>query len=460
MADERYSRILGIEPTDEIPTYYELLGLAKTETDPAAVEAAYKVQIRKAQEIRTSKDKGFLEFLKEELRTARRTLADPERRKAYDESLIADTVASFKAFVQPLMALGRISKSVLDTMVAKGVGDGLTAEHALAIVQEVAAASGATVETEEAPPAPAPAPAAAYEDEPDYEDFDPDAVEDVAFSDEAVHDEGPPAPTSAPREVVLRAPERPTRSEVEETPRRTMFRKNDYYSGGASDFYTPTEPEAPPAEETPSRSPWARRTGGASEAASSSPWARGGSRSSSPWEAGGGRRGSRRPPPPREAAPSAAQQQRERWQDQATSRQLEEALRMFNMGAKLAKVAGDVHEKLRFYFPPANGKSTRTYQINGVSYEKVFETEQKTLRDTLKKYEGALSRAGAADGPLAERLRSEASRNITLLKGYLDEMRRHKLRLLGGLSQAEEVRAWQEFVNSQRSSRLTQTIEE
>lgn len=455
MADERYSRILGIEPTDEVPTYYELLGLAKTETDPAAVEAAYKAQIRKAQEIRTSKDKGFLEFLKEELRTARRTLADPGKRKAYDESLIADTVASFKAFVQPLMALGRISKSVLDTMIAKGVGDGLTAEHALTIVQEVAAASGATVETEE--PAPAPAPAAYEDQESDYPEFDPDAVEEAAFSDEAVHDDAPPAPASAPQEVVLRAPERPA---VEDTPRPTTFRKNDYYSGGASDFYTPTEPEAAPAaEDTPSRSPWARRGGsGSAEAASSSPWARGGSRSSSPWEAGGGRRGSRRPPPPRE--PSSTQQQRERWQDQATSRQIEEALRMFNMGAKLAKVAGDVHEKLRFYFPPANGKTTRTYQINGVSYEKVFETEQKTLRDTLKKYEGALSRAGAADGPFAERLRSEASRNITLLKGYLDEMRRHKLRLLGGLSQAEEVRAWQEFVNSQRSSRLTQTIEE
>ncbi len=450
MADERYHKILGIEPADEIPTYYELLGIDRDQTDPDVIEKAYKTQIRKAQEIRTSKDKGFLEFLKEELRTARRTLVDAQKRQAYDESLLADTVASFKEFVQPLMALGRISKSVLDTMIAKGVSDGLSEEHALKVVEETAAANGAVVETEEAPPAPAPAPEV-EEEEP----FDPAGVEDPTFADEA----DAVAPQGARGEVVLRAPER---RPPPEAPARPTVRKNDFYGGGAADFYTPDaateEPEQP---ETPA-SPWARGGGAASDSrgGGASPWARGGSRASTPWGAGGGsRRGSRRPPPPREA-PASAQHQRERWQDQATSRQVEEAVRMYNLGAKLAKIAGDVHEKLRFYFPPANGKTTRTYQIAGVSYEKVFETEQKMLRDTLKKYEGAHSRAAAAAGPLADKVRAESSRNITLLKGYLDEMRRHKLRLLGGLSKAEELRAWQEFVGSHRSSRLTQTIEE
>ena len=154
MPDERYQKLLGIEPADDVPTYYELLCIERTETDEGVLEKAYKTQIRKLQEIRTSKDKGFLEYLKEELRQARRTLADGEKRKAYDESLLAVTIESFKGFVMPLMALGNISRSVCDTMVAKGVSDGLSESAALKVIEELAKAHNATLESDDPPPAP------------------------------------------------------------------------------------------------------------------------------------------------------------------------------------------------------------------------------------------------------------------------------------------------------------------
>ena len=128
--------------------------------------------------------------------------------------------------------------------------------------------------------------------------------------------------------------------------------------------------------------------------------------------------------------------------------------------AKLARIAGDLHEQLALYFPPTNGKSSIVYQINGVSFEKVFDSEQKTYRDALKKFDEALNKVGLSAVPAAEEVRQRANQNASLIKGYLEEIRQHKLKRLAPMSKPEELRMWQVFVSSKRSSRLTQTLDE
>lgn len=432
MADERYQKLLGIDPADETPTYYELFCIDRSETDEPTIEAAYKTQIRKLQAIRTSKDKGFIEFLKEELRKARRILTNVERRKEYDVSLQEDAVETFKEFVQPLMALGQITRSVFDTMVAKGVSDGLEEAVAAQIITEMAAESGATIELDED------LENSGYDEgEPDDEPF----VEET-YGREYV--EIPTDPPDSPRpqgEVVLTAATPPPRrpSEVGRVDPR-------------SDAGRVPEPEPEPAAPA---GPWLRGLDGPQRA-----WGR---RRGTSWSSNRQVKARRsRPQAGRSGQGRVSHKHRQQSPPQPSAgddRELEEAIRLFNLGAKLAKIASDVHEKLKFYFPPANGKTERTKQINGVSYEKVFDTEQKMYRDTLKKFETAQSRVGAS-GEQADQLRQKSTQNIALIKGYLDEIRQHKLRRLAGLSKNEELRAWQEFVSNRRSSRVSQMIGE
>ncbi len=434
MADERYRRLLGIEPAAEVPTHYELLQIARDVTDEAVIEESYKSQMRKLQQIRTSKDKGFLEYLKEELRTARLTLTNAERRRVYDESLVADAIGSFKAFVAPLMALGLVPKGVFDTMVAKGVADGLTEERARQVVLALAAEHNAQVQTEDEPaPAPRAAePAAVEEEESPYGDA---LGEEPSFSDEAPI-EPPTAPSggrppSRFQETVLRAPSGAAPAAapvVAREPERPRIRRGGFY-----DEAGPTTAAAAPA----------------------SPWARGPAKPTTPWDRGGGTARTASSGPG-----ETTQHQRERWRSEGERQQVAEARRLFNMGAKLAKIAGEVHDRLGAYFPPTNGKSTIVYQINGVGFEKVFDTEQKTFRDALKKFEAALQRLEGLTGPDVDEVRGRGAQNAGMIKGYLDEIKNHKLRQLAGLSKPDELRLWQQFVEGRRSARLTQTLDE
>ena len=417
MADERYHRLLGIEPAGEIPTHYELLVIARDVTDPQVIEAAYKEQMKKLQQIRSSKDKGFIEYLKEELRTARLTLTNADKRRAYDESLVEDASKGFRDWVKPMMALGSVPRGVYDTLVAKGVSDGLTLEQAAQVIREVAAESGATLQLDDGSGTGS-----------DVGDEGGDG-EEPSFTDDLDPGSEPPAP------VVTRAPSPPPR--MSEQPAK-LARGRGFYGEGES--------------------PWARggRTGGpaSSSPVGRSPAASGSNRGAPLSTSASGRR------PSELGRVESAGTQRERWRSQNDQSAVSEAARQFNLGAKLAKVAGEVHHQLQFYFPPANGRSTITYQRGGVSYEKVFETEQKTYRDSLQKFQSALERLGDLSGPEADDLRAQANQRITMIKGILDEIRQHKLRQLAGLSKAEELRMWQVFVGSQRSTRLGQTVGE
>ncbi|MCW8139286.1 MAG: hypothetical protein KIT58_10335, partial [Planctomycetota bacterium] len=159
-------------------------------------------------------------------------------------------------------------------------------------------------------------------------------------------------------------------------------------------------------------------------------------------------------PPP----PDTAGDQRNRFAGQVDLKAAADARRVFNAGTKLARIANDLHEQLALYFPPTNGKPGIVYQINGVSFEKVFDSEQKTYRDALKKFEEAQQKAEAL-GPAGEEVRVRAAQRVGLVKGYLEEIRQHKLKRLAPMSKPDELRMWQSFVSSRRSSRLTQAFD-
>lgn len=483
-ADERYRKLLGIEPSGETPTHYELLVIDRSITDLTVIEESYKSQMKKLQQVKTSKDKGFLEFLKEELRTARLTLTNPERRKAYDESLVVDALANFKGFVQPLMAMGTVPHAVFETLVAKGVGDGLSRAQAVQVIEEQARAHKATIQQQAAAPArsappqlgdPDDDPSATHADtglpdddpyvdddeEPAYADeytgqhqedeADTFEGDDPTFSDEAEAIPSAPAPRGAVQpppavrqESALRGPGGPSRPPTPSpAPAPAADGAPKIQRGRFYDFSGNYEPAAAPAPAAPAASPWAR--GGSSPSGGRPPSAWG--RSGEPPRPGS------TPPPP-----DTAGDQRNRFAGQVDLKAAADARRVFNAGAKLARIANDLHEQLALYFPPTNGKPGIVYQINGVSFEKVFDSEQKTYRDALKKFEEAQQKAEAL-GPAGEEVRVRAAQSVGLVKGYLEEIRQHKLKRLAPMSKPDELRMWQSFVSSRRSSRLTQALD-
>ena len=409
MADERYLKYLQIEPAGETATYYELLDVDPTEADAEVLEKAYKTQIRKLQAIRTSKDIGWIDYHKETLRDARRSLKDAKRRKAYDESLAADSEQEFKDFVMPLLALGQLSVAMIDAvLIPKAKSDGLTEDRARAIIADLASEHNVTIASEDA---------AAPED--DYDDDYDDGYDDGDYPDA-----GYDSPEGG--EVVLQAS-----------------------PGWAPKASAAPPPEAQVREPEPARDqgpivnpPWVMP-----EAASDPmPWGRGGSFS---WGKA-----------IKSKAESTADLLDESWLDEESRKILDASIGVFNHGARLAKVGADVHRNLRTYFPPANGKTVATPKINGVSFEKLFETERKTYLDTLKAFREACAKVGDVKTGRADELRDRGAKNIALVNSYIAEMKQHKMGLMGGGSTQETLRAWQSFVNSRRSPRLHRTIQE
>ncbi len=410
MADERYKKFLDIEPAGETPSYYELLDIDPHESDEEVLEKAYKTQIRKLQQIRTSKDAGWIEYNKETLRTARRTLKNRKKRAEYDLTLTAGAEEEFSEFVVTLLAM--LSQTMIDTvLVPKGVNDGLTEERARQIIEEIAAEHNVTIQAESEN---------LTDSSDDYDDGYDDGYDDTGFDDSS-YDDG-----AKRGEVVLKAspgwtPEA-REAAVESAPR-------------------PAEPVAQVQRAMP---PWVM----GEDETDDTPWGRGGSRS---WG-----RHSRS----RKRSQQAADLVEDSWLDEESRKRLGDAIRAFNHGARLAKVGSDVHRNLRMYFPPANGKTVATQKISGVSYEKLFETERRTYQDTLKAFRDAQGRVGDTQSPRADDLRQRGGKNVALVKSYLEEMNRHKMNMMGQLSKAETLRTWQTFVVSRRSPRLHRTIEE
>jgi hypothetical protein len=409
VADERYLKYLDISPAGETATYYELLDLSPSALDEGAepfLETAYKTQIRKLQSIRTSKDVGWIDYHKETLRTARRILKDPAKRKKYDASLSEGAEQEFKDFVLPLLALGQLSTSMIEAvLLPKAKKDGLSEERARTIIEDLAAEHDVEIGDE------------ADQQEESYDEED--EFYDDGYDDG--YDEGRPD-----GEVVLKASPG-WKPPVAEAPVPMAAE-----AGGA-----------PVAAVSASDPPWIM----AEDESDAMPWGRGGSFS---W--GAARAESRRD--------RTADLVDESWLDEESRKTLEEAIALFNHGARLGKVGADVHRNMRQYFPPANGKSAATPKIRGVSFEKLFETERKTYLDTLKAFKDAQERIGDLQTARAEELRKRGGRNIGLVTSYLEEMKRHKMNLMGGLSTQETLRMWQGFVGTRRSPRVHKMMAE
>ncbi|MCA8922630.1 MAG: hypothetical protein KDD82_12525 [Planctomycetes bacterium] len=405
-----------------------MLGIDREEQDSGTIEAAYKEKMRALQSIRSSKDKGFIEFLKEELRTARLTLTKDDRRKAYDESLVADSLQGFKDWVKPLLAMGFVPKSVYDLMLQTGVKEGLDEAQAAKLVKELAAEHGATLQLEESSSDLAALENSGYDDADEDDDLGPASDDgDPMFLD----DLDPGTPATEPSPTSRRAPPPKPAGNARGGKIQRGFYQDQ--GGGERSGAGSSSPWDRGGSAARDRSAWGRRRAGAESAATS------------PAQSGNRTR------------KESTQRQRERWQNQGEQRQLSEAQRMFNLGAKLCRVADQVHEQLALYFPPQNGRNSITYQRNGVSYDKVFETEHKTYRDALKKFQAALERAQAL-GPAGDELKRMSDGNAGLVKTILDEIRQLKLKRLAGMTKGEELRMWQGFISSPRPGRLTKTV--
>jgi hypothetical protein len=105
MAENHYHAILGLPPELFAPDYYQLLELDPDDDLTAArVEEGFKAQMSKVQHVKSTKYKDLVEFIKAELKEARRALSEPARRKKYDEGRIEDVeqrvVEQIEMFIQ------------------------------------------------------------------------------------------------------------------------------------------------------------------------------------------------------------------------------------------------------------------------------------------------------------------------------------------------------------------------
>lgn len=86
MPENYFHSLLGLEKEVLSPDYYQLLMLdADGEITPEAVEEGYKTQMKKAQQVTSTKYKEVVEFLKGELRNAKRTLSNDKLRESYEK---------------------------------------------------------------------------------------------------------------------------------------------------------------------------------------------------------------------------------------------------------------------------------------------------------------------------------------------------------------------------------------
>jgi hypothetical protein len=137
MPVNRYSELLGLDPAIANPDYYQLLVLVPGRFKDADVEEHFKTQMSRLQEIKSVKHKEFLEFLKGEIKNARRILADPALRKQYDADMLAERVAMLQKFMEPLLVEGTITPREEASILKQGMELGLTSNAAGRTIEEM-----------------------------------------------------------------------------------------------------------------------------------------------------------------------------------------------------------------------------------------------------------------------------------------------------------------------------------
>lgn len=150
MGDSRYQELLGIGATSDQPTYYELLEVPTGAPSLEAIDKAFREKMKKLQAQHSPKHKGFIEFLKEELRRAKLTLESEERRGEYDAALRERRLEAVKELLEPVLALGQLTPEAIETLV-KGIAQkqGLDPADARALVDELCVDEGAPADQPE-----------------------------------------------------------------------------------------------------------------------------------------------------------------------------------------------------------------------------------------------------------------------------------------------------------------------
>lgn len=106
MAEDRYSRYLGLPPDPRPPTCYLLLGLDELSDDPDAVRQRANERLARLNPLVGSADNDDALALMAEIGEAVRTLTDPERKAAYDKPLFDVRWREFTRYRHQVMAGG------------------------------------------------------------------------------------------------------------------------------------------------------------------------------------------------------------------------------------------------------------------------------------------------------------------------------------------------------------------
>jgi len=138
VGDGRYQELLGVAVTSDQPTYYELLGLPPGAPDTESIDRSFREKMTRLQQCRSPKHKGFIEFLKEELRHAKLTLSSEERRGEYDAAIKERRLTAVRELLGPVLALGQLTSEAMGSLVSGlSAKQGLSEADARALVEEL-----------------------------------------------------------------------------------------------------------------------------------------------------------------------------------------------------------------------------------------------------------------------------------------------------------------------------------
>lgn len=139
MPENRYAKLLDIDEAIENPDYYQVLLLdAQQNITPETVEQQYKLQMSKLQQNRSTKYKDFIEFLKGELKTARRIVGDNQQRSAYDRERKREAEEKLRELIEMFVQISQnLDEIELGEIHRRGRYFNLAKEHVEKIIDTV-----------------------------------------------------------------------------------------------------------------------------------------------------------------------------------------------------------------------------------------------------------------------------------------------------------------------------------
>jgi len=143
LGENRFHELLGLPEEVSDPDHYQLLGVDRTVTDAAAIEARFKEQMTRVQHIENPRHKEFLEFLKGELKRARATLTDEARRREYDQELSEERGEELRKVLSHMLVDGTLSAVAEVSVITEGRNLGLEGAFIRQVVDEELRKAGA-----------------------------------------------------------------------------------------------------------------------------------------------------------------------------------------------------------------------------------------------------------------------------------------------------------------------------